>query len=114
MVATMLMLLGCGPTQSLVDPESFAKEILADSYAARVELGVIQSIEHVHEDNTGHVFQVVGERDKAKLIIVGRLIPGTQPSSTLHLSDGRQIPLFIDFLEDAYKGDWERLKGGQP
>lgn len=109
-MASFLLLSGCSGEQNANDPSAvfspleFAKKTLAESYAAKAELGDITDITHKTNQGLGHGFEVKGTKQNATMTLLS-ITPGGEPQGTLWLEDGRQIPLFIPFLEDSYKLD---------
>tara|TARA_R110002049_G_scaffold72490_1_gene186918 strand:+ start:1734 stop:2084 length:351 start_codon:yes stop_codon:yes gene_type:complete len=81
-------------------PLDFAKKSLADSYAAKAELGEIEDVTVQKNEGLGHAFAVKGSKQNATMALLS-ITPGGEPSGTLFLDDGRQIPLFMPFLEDS-------------
>lgn len=96
---------GCLPGGgSSVDAVAFAKKTLSESYAAKAELGEVLEVTHKTDQGLGHGFSVKGSKQNATLTLL-TIGPGGEPEGTLWLEDGRQIPLFIPFLEESYKSD---------
>ncbi len=96
---------GCSSEPDAVfSPLEFAKQSLAESYAAKAELGDIEEVTVQKDEGLGHAFAVKGSKQNATMTLLS-ITPGGEPSGTLFLDDGRQIPLFIPFLEDSYKSD---------
>lgn len=85
-------------------PLAFAKTALAESFAAKAELGDIIAVTHKTDEGMGHGFEVEGSRQNATMTLLS-ITPGGEPQGTLWLEDGRQIPLFMPFLEESYKSD---------
>jgi len=109
-IAILLLLGGCSSEQSTKDPSAvfspleFAKKTLAESHAAKAELGDITDVIHKTNEGLGHGFEVKGTKQNATMTLLS-ITPGGEPQGTLWLEDGRQIPLFMPFLEDSYKSD---------
>lgn len=102
-ISTML---GCSGVQA-VDQAVIAEQILLQSYAARYELGSISNVIVKNEKDDGVSFAVTGSKQNATFVTIGKLTPNTIPICSIILEDGRQIPLFQEFLEESYKRDLE-------
>jgi hypothetical protein len=104
-VALWLAACGCSQQPSAVfSPLEFAKKTLAESYAAQAELGDIIEVTHKTNEGVAHGFEVKGSKQNATMTLLS-ITPGGEPQGTLWLEDGRQIPLFIPFLEESYKDE---------
>ncbi|MEM6691866.1 MAG: hypothetical protein AAF664_20725 [Planctomycetota bacterium] len=105
-IATLLCLSGgcTSEPDPVFSPLDFAKKSLAESYAAKAELGEIEDVTVQRNEVLGHAFAVKGSKQNATMTLLS-ITPGGEPSGTLFLDDGRQIPLFIPFVEDSYKSD---------
>jgi hypothetical protein len=89
---------------AVTSPLAFAKKTLAESYTARAELGEIESVTVKRNEGVGHAFAVKASKHDATMTLIS-ITPSGEPSGTLFLDDGRQIPLFIPVLEESYKSD---------
>jgi len=101
------ILAACGGSKepsAVFSPLKFAEKTLAESYAAKVELGHILDVTHKTNEGLAHGFEVKGSKQNATMTLLS-ITPGEEPEGTLWLEDGRQIPLFIPFLEESYKED---------
>jgi len=102
-----LLLAACGRSNgpsAVFSPLKFAEKSLAESYAAKAELGDITEVTHRASEGLAHSFEVKGSKQNATMTLLS-ITPGGEPEGTLWLEDGRQIPLFIPFLEESYKSD---------
>jgi hypothetical protein len=104
-IVLCLGVFGCAPgVGSSVDAVAFAKKTLSESYAAKAELGEVLEVIHKTDQVGGHGFSIKASKQNATLTLL-TISPSGEPEGTLWLEDGRQIPLFIPFLEESYKSD---------
>ncbi len=104
-IVLCLGVFGCAPgVGSSVAAVAFAKKTLSESYAAKAELGEVLEVIHKTDQVGGHGFSIKASKQNATLTLL-TISPSGEPEGTLWLEDGRQIPLFIPFLEDSYKSD---------
>jgi hypothetical protein len=105
LIALFLAFSGCGREPNAVfSPLEFAQKTLSESYAAKAELGEILEVTHKTHEGLGHGFLIKASKQNATMTLLS-ITPGGEPQGTLWLDDGRQIPLFIPYLEESYKSD---------
>lgn len=102
----LLLLLGCGFGEPKSQAE-LAETLLSKSYAAKYELGDVSEVKLLTESESGSTFEVFGSKQNGMLLTMGPLTPGSIPMCAIKLENGRQIPLFQEFLEESYKEDLE-------
>ncbi|MEM7479490.1 MAG: hypothetical protein AAF483_31275 [Planctomycetota bacterium] len=95
---------GCIGSGSAFEPVAFAEKSLAESYAVKAELGEVKSVKLLKTEGSVYSFAVEGSIQNATLALLANK-PAFETTGTLYLEDGRQIPLFIPFLEESYKED---------
>lgn len=105
-LSALILTSGC-EIGTTVDQKILAKQVLMQSYAARYEFGAIFDVTVKNETKAGIIFDVKGSKQNGTFAAMGRLGPNSIPICSITLEDGRQIPLFQDFLEESYKRDLE-------
>ena len=105
LIALFFACSGCAREPNAVFPPlEYAQKTLSESYAAKAELGEILEVTHKTNEGLGHGFVVKASKQNATMTLLS-ITPGGEPQGTLWLDDGRQIPLFIPYLEESYKSD---------
>jgi len=105
LIALFLACSGCAREPNAVfSPLEYGSSTLSESYAAKAELGEILKVTQKTNEGLGHGFVVKASKQNATMTLLA-ITPGGEPQGTLWLDDGRQIPLFIPYLEESYKSD---------
>jgi hypothetical protein len=98
----LLFLVGCTEQAAQVKAaEAFARRALSESLMVRAELREVRGLKMTRKEGAGYGFKVVGSRQGARLGIL-MATRDEMPPGTLFLDDGRQLPLFVDSLEESY------------
>ncbi len=108
--ALTILMSGCkrsGNAESF--PVELAQKALAESFLVKYELGEVTDVKLIKTEMPGHVFQISGTKQNAKMTYIP--VTPSGPQGSLFLDDGRQLPLFTDFLEESYREDYEREQG---